>query len=233
MTLEEMADLALKKAQRAKDYTDILNVFSAHLYCYCAQKQCYEVDNYWARERDDLVYANAYGREDVIDFYCDTNEAMRAQKRKIAAATYPGVSDTPEFDGVGDMVAKASSSPYVIIAEDGQSAHGIWFVPGFCCELDQDGKVKANYFQEKNAVDFVKESDGWKILRLDILVDFQTPCPHINFTPEHYRFDYPSAAPGAYTAAYGATTVAEFTPPLPEPYATWNGSGIPSQEGTI
>lgn len=233
MTLEEMADLALKKAQKAKDYTDILNVFSAHLYCYRAQKQRYELEHYWAQERDDLVYANAYGREDVMDFYCHTNAAMRAQKRKIAAAIYPEIKDTPEFDGVGDMVAKASSSPYVIIAEDGLSAHGIWFVPGFCCELDQNGKVKANYFQEKNAVDFVKEGDSWKILRLDILVDFQSPCPHIDFDPAHYQFDYPAADTRAYTAAYGATTVAGFHPPLPELYETWNAAEAPRQEGTI
>jgi len=30
MTIDEMADLALKKAQKAKDYVDILNTFSAH-----------------------------------------------------------------------------------------------------------------------------------------------------------------------------------------------------------
>ncbi len=222
MTLEETADLALKQAQRAKDYTDILNVFSAHLYCYRAQKQSYEIEHYWAKTRDDLVYANAQGRKAVIDFYCGHNAAMRAEKRKIAAQTHPEIADTDAFDGVGDMVAKASSSPYVIIAEDGMSAHGIWFVPGFCCELGKDGAVKANYFQEKNAVDLVKESNGWKILRLNILVDFQTPCPHIAFDPKQYHFEYPAAAPGAYSTPYAATTVAQFCPPRPEPYEAWD-----------
>lgn len=222
MTLDEMATLALKEAQQAKDYTDILNVFSAHLYCYRAQKQYYEMEHYWAKERDDLVYANAYGRAAVKDFYCKTNAAMRMEKRKLASSLYPEILDTDAFDGVGDMVAKASASPYVVIAEDGKSAHGIWFVPGLCCELGKNGKVKANYFQEKNAVDFVKEADGWKILRLDILVDFQTPCPHIDFSPEKYMFDYPAAEPDAYSSAYSATTVARFSPPLPEPYETWN-----------
>lgn len=221
MTLEETADLALRQAQRAKDYTDILNVFSAHLYCYRAQKQSYEMEHYWARRRDDLVYANAQGRKAVMDFYCGHNAVMRAEKRKIASAYYPEISDTDSFDGVGDMVAKAAASPYIMIAEDGLSAHGIWFVPGFCCELGKDGAIQANYFQEKNAVDLVKEDDGWKILRLNILVDFQTPCPHIRFSPEQYRFHYPAAAPNAYSAPYAATTVAHFCPPLPEPYETW------------
>jgi hypothetical protein len=157
----------------------------------------------------------------VVDFYCNTNAAMRAEKRKLASTLYPEIQDTPEFDGVGDMVAKASSSPYVVIAEDGLSAHGIWFVPGLCCELGKDGKVKANYFQEKNAVDLVKETDGWKILRLDILVDFQTPCTHIQFDPDNYSFSYPAGEPGTYDKPYSATTVAGFHPPLPEAYATW------------
>lgn len=224
MTAEEMAGLALQKAQRAKDYTDILNVFSAHLYCYRAQQQYLELEKYWARERDDLVYANAHGRDAVVGFYCRTNEAMRAEKLKLASGLYSEISNSPEFEGVGDMVAKASSSPYVIIAGDGLSAHGIWFVPGFCCEMGRDGKVKANYFQEKNAVDFVKEADGWKILRLDILVDFQTPCEHMDFSPEKYSFDYPAAEAGAYSQPYSATAAAHFCPPLPEPYAQWDDS---------
>ncbi len=221
MTLEEMAELALRKARRAKDYTEILNVFSAHLYCYRAQKQAYELEHFWAKERDDLVYANARGRQAVTDFYCAANAAMRAKKRKLASALYPEIRDTPEFDGVGDMVAQASASTYIIIADDGRSAHGIWFVPGFCCEMGKDGKVKANYFQEKNALDLVKESDGWKILRLDILVDFQTPAPHIDFSPEHYHFDHPA---GLEAVPYSATAVARFAPPLPEAYETWDDS---------
>ena len=94
----------------------------------------------------------------------------------MASELYPEILDTPEYDGVGDMVAKASASPYIIIAGDGRSAHGVWFVPGLCCELGKDGKVKANYFQEKNALDLVKESDGWKILRVtyDQLDDYET-----------------------------------------------------------
>ena len=221
MNLEEIADLAWKKAQQAKDYTDILNVFSAHLYCYRAQQQAYELEHFWSKERNDLVYNHAMGRAAVIAMYGENEAERRAQTRKRASKVYPNVSDTPSYEGVGDMVAKAASSPYVVIAEDGMSAHGIWFVPGFCLALDENSKVTGFYYQEKNAVDFVKEADGWKILRLEVWMDFRTPCTHIDFTPEQYKFQYPLIGQAQYAEPYSATAVAKFCPPLPKPYDSW------------
>lgn len=195
MNLDTTVDRALKAAQRAKDYTDILNVFSAHLYCRRTQNQAYEIQNFWAGARDDLVFGDAMGREAVKKAYYST------------------------LGGTGSLYAKASSSPYIVIAEDGMSAHGVWFVPGFCCERGPDGMVTGNYVQGKNAVDFVKEADGWKILRLKILPDFRTPCTDIRFQPETYDFCYPA---GTCEKAYSADAPADRGPALPTPYQTWN-----------
>lgn len=221
MNLEEKVDLALKEAQGAEDYTKILNAFSAHLYCYRAQKQYFEIENFWAKERDDLVYADAKGREAVVDFYCKTNQKMRDAKLELAHGFYPEIEICPENEGVGDMVAKAATLPYVVIADDSLSAQGVWFVPGLCCEIGKNGKVKANYFQEKNALDFVKEGEKWKILRLDIYLDFISPADHINFDPEKYDFILPGNRE-KYAPAYSSKTVAKFNPPLPAEYECWD-----------
>lgn len=221
MTLEEKVQYALSEAQKAEDYTNILNAFSAHLYCYRAQKQHFEIENFWARERDDLVYADAKGRKAVVEFYCTSNQKMRDEKLRLAHEFFPQIQIDRENDGVGDMVAKAAALPYVVIADDGLSAHGVWFVPGLCCEIGKDGKVKANYFQEKNAVDFVKEGEEWKILRLDIYLDFITPAKDIDFDPAKYEFDLPGGIDD-YAPVYSAVTIASFNPPLPAAYETWS-----------
>lgn len=224
MDLEKTVDMALREAQRALDYTEILNVFSAHLYSMRTGDLRWELEHIWAKERDDIVYVNAVGRRDVEAYYRDAAERMQREKLALAHATWPEISMDEKHLGIGDMVAKAAASPFVVIADDGMSAHGIWFVPGISSELDRAGKIRANYFQEKNAVDFVKEHGIWKLLRLDIYMDFQTPITKIDFDPKNYKFDLPE---GAYLPAYGPQTTAGFFPPLPQPYKTWSASVYP------
>ncbi len=219
MDLEKTVDMALWEAQRAVDYTEILNTFSAHLYSMHAGAPRWELDHIWAKERDDIVYVSAVGREAVGTYYRDAAERMKREKLRLAHANWPEVALVDKNLGIGDMVAKASASPYVVIANDGLSAHGVFFVPGISSELDENGAVRACYFQEKNAVDFVKERGVWKILRLDIYVDFQTPIHTVRFDPEVYEFDVPE---GQYPPTYGPRRVAGFFPPLPQAYETWS-----------
>lgn len=219
MDLEKTVDMALKEAQRAVDYTEILNTFSAHLYSMHAGDPRWELENIWARTRDDIVYVSAVGRSAVEAYYRDATERMRKEKLVLAHAIWPEVSTDSSNLGIGDMISKASASPFVVIADDGMSAHGIWFVPGISSELDANGKLRANYFQEKNAVDFIKEDGAWKILRLDIYVDFQTPITSIAFDPESYEFDVPE---GSYPPTYSSKRVASFFPNLPQAYETWS-----------
>ncbi len=228
LTLEQKADLALKEAQEAVDYMEIQNLVSAHLYCYRAQKQFYEIEHFWARERDDIAYANVEGREAVVNFYCVGNEKMRAEKLRLVHTHFPEVAIAPENDGAGDMVSKLSTNPYVEIAADGASARGVWFSPGICSEIGPDGGIKATYFQEKIGLDFIRESDGcWKILRLNLFPEIIRPIPRSAFPEEAYVCTYDQLGDGkAETAAWGSpayslTTVADFYPPLPKPYDTW------------
>lgn len=235
MTLEEKVDLALSEAQQAEDFMEIQNLVSAHLYCYRAQEQYFEIENFWAKERDDLVYAEAYGREAVVDFYCATNQKMRNAKIRHIKNFYPEIEVCKENDGMGDMVAKASTTPFVTIANDGQSARGIWFSPGICSEVGPDGNIKATYFQEKIGLDFVKEREGWRILSLKIYPELIINMPHQIFDEDDHSgrtFDLlhtedglsPPPPPETFSKPYGPTAVAKFNPPLPKSYDTWDNS---------
>ena len=114
MSLEEMVKLALEKAenaekkaaeaemklakaetraQRAEAYMEIKNVWAAHAYCYRAQQQRYEIENFWAKEHDDIMYAHGnmafVGKETVLNYYAKGNEVMNEGKLKLACELFP------------------------------------------------------------------------------------------------------------------------------------------------
>lgn len=231
LTLEEKIALADKKAQRAEDYAEIQNAVAGHMYCYRAQNQFYDIENYWSK-RDDISYGGVRGREAAIEFYCNGNQRMRDAKLRLVNKYYPEVEICPENDGVGDMVAKAATTPYIIIAGDGQTAQGIWFSPGICCEVGPDCKPKATYVQEKVAIDFVKEDGSWKILHLNLYMDFQSSVPNYVLDDSLYKgrtFSFPTEdekkeQPMKLKPPYSVTKVAKFNPPLPQKYETWDDS---------
>ncbi len=230
MTLDEKLDLALKEAQWASDYVDILNLVAAHLYAYRAQKQAYEIAHFWSK-REDIAYANVKGRQAVLDYYCNTNTRMRAAKLELAHKFHPEISISAENEGVGDLVAKAATTPFVIIADDRKTAQGLWFVPGICSEIGPDGNIKPTYFQEKNGFDFIYEDGQWKIWHMNIFVDFMSPLPANIANPENFNTPTVSYAEVGYTgplpeptAPYSATRVACFDPPLPTPYFSWDSA---------
>jgi hypothetical protein len=183
MTLEEKIDLALKTAQEAKEeaekgrlaaekaqaFGEIVSVWAAHAYGYNAQRQREEIEKYWASEpeHDDIMYAHGesgfVGRDYVTKYYAGGNEIMNDKKLEIMSEVLPGVENTPEFYGIGDLVIRLQTTPYIVIADDCKTAKGIFWTLGFNSENTKEGKPKCDLMVGKDVVDFVKEADGWKI----------------------------------------------------------------------
>lgn len=233
LTAEEMS-------RRALDYTEIQNVWAGHAYCYRAQKQRYELDTFWAREHEDIMYAHgstAYvGRELVYRYYAVGNELMNQGKVEIMSKLFPDeVKNTEEYQGVGEMVIRCLTSPYIEIARDGKTAKGIWQVIGLSSEIDKQGKPVPFLQIGKECVDFVRESDGWKIWHFRTASDFDYLLPSELLTTDPFKGlasrtvlgTFPPANREIYSFAqegYSVTSVADFSPPLPQPYDTWDDS---------
>lgn len=182
-TLEEKLDLAIKLAQeakeeaekarlaaeRAKAYGEIISVWAAHAYGYNAQRQREEIENYWAKEpeHDDIMYAHGesafVGRQYVLDYYAKGNELMNQKKLEMMSEIMPDVENTNEFYGIGDLVIRLQTTPYIVIADDCKTAKGIFWTLGFNSENTKEGQPKADLMLGKDIVDFVREEDGWKI----------------------------------------------------------------------
>lgn len=233
MTLEQRADQVLLQAQRANAYRKINNLASGHLYSYRAQAQTYEIEHFWTREREaDMSYFGTVGKADVVDFYCGANQKMRNAKLELIHSFYPEIEVCPENDGMGDMVAKTALSPYIIVAEDGKTAKGVWFSPGMCSEVGPDGNPKVSFMQEKLCLNLRLEEDGWKIWNLKTYLDWITDFPsavvmsigYEGRTVDVEEQHAPQEEGAEMPRLYSVTTKASFNPPLPEPYETWDRS---------
>lgn len=233
MTLEERAKKALSAAERESAYQGINNCVAAHLYSYRAQAQQNEIDVYWSKRHDEISYWNNNGYDAIRDFFVVTNgENMRKHKLELIHSYYPEIEVCKENEGMGDMVAKGASTPYVVIAEDGQSAKALYMTPGNCTEVGLDCRPKVAHMHEKLGIIAVRDDDDvWRILKLRTYVEFVTSLPSelLERTASPRTFDMTNArehnlpSKGYHaSSAYSIFKKADYYPPMPEAYDTWS-----------
>lgn len=232
--------------QRALAYGEIQNVMAAHTYCYEAQKQAYEIETYWSK-RDDISYGSEnVGREATINYFVKTNDAAHKAKLKRMSELFPGeVKNTPENEGIGDMVIHLATTPYIEVAGDCKTAKGLWYVPSINVEIDQNGEPVPVTIWEKCDVDFIKEDGKWKIWHFTQWVQFAAPLnkslvdgswqlsrPFFNPQPSNQQpveqQKNQEQARDQRDKNYSTRRVAGWAPDLPKPYNTWDDltSGI-------
>ena len=173
MTLEEKLTLAEKLTARANAYREIQNVISGFTYYLRAQDQKGALEQFWS-QRDDIAFGTAKGRQNVIEFLITGTQKEKDHRQEIVNRVY-GEPICPENDGIGDLESRAVTNPYIIIAEDMQTAQGLWFSPAVKTQVGEDGKLRARYLQERLAVDIIHEEDGWKIWHFFIVPELSAP----------------------------------------------------------
>lgn len=138
------------------------------------------------------------------------NETMR----KLYPETFADKKDS-EMWGAGTAMVHTITTPVIELAGDEATAKGMFYSLGSCTEIDPKTGPKAHWVWEKYAVDFVKESDGWKIWHMVIMTDFKTPVgenwARVNLAPT-----------GSYYSAYTPEIAPQAGVPVPVPYATFS-----------
>lgn len=229
--------IARRNSERALAYSEIMKVWSAHSYGYRAQQQRFELENYWAKEHDDIMYAHgtsAYvGRELVTDYYAGGNERMNRGKLKIMSELFPDeIENIDKNLGLGDLVIRCTTTPYIEVAEDCKTAKGVFYTIGFNSENDAKGDPIPMFMIGREAVDFVKESDGWKIWHLrdspdmGFAVDPEVVLREPNMDSRTVNGAFPkynrNLVPFKETGRFFHRRAANFSPELPTPYDTWS-----------
>lgn len=233
--LEERLEKAKRQIMKAEAYQKIMNLMSAHVHCCLNQDYAEELDQYWSK-RDDIVYANgdlAYvGQKAVRKYYVEEAQKRSEKARQLLREAGKDVPEGEKTPGYKNM--NLIGTPYIEIAEDGQTAQGIWMAHSFMGSVDENGELNTQGLLSRYSGEFILEDGEWKIWHrrnyADVVFEekqagMMGPPPTKDGKPPKPMVENPKpttitkikVAGGGYTP----TTVPSGEPKLPEPYDTW------------
>ena len=176
---EQMAQQALKMAQQSLDYQEIQNVFGRHEYFHSAGMHKEELEMLWARKTPGVSFeavdtGKHVGWDAVWKCYVEGRVARGKKHVAELREVNPDIEDDEKNYQVGLWGMHTLTTPVIEVAEDGQTAKGIWMSPGYLT-FGSNGQFKSCWSWERYGVDFVKEDGRWKIWHCRVYNDFLTP----------------------------------------------------------
>jgi hypothetical protein len=194
-------------------------------------------DRFWSKAADACLGFNDgyYVGDQAVASYYQAVEQRNLLVAQLLRDRFPeqlGGKSDEEIYGIGPFKIKPLYNPVIEVAGDGKTAKGLWSCQGAYNEVGSAGPV-ANWTWGYFAVDFVKESDGWKIWHLLYVNDVDCICGQSWGKPQQPYPELPEFAPLA-TFAYPPYTVEQtvrtlytperpvtLAPAIPEPYTTF------------
>ncbi len=216
---------------------ELRNVMGRISHDYAIKQEAQVYDRYWSRREDVcLGLNNGYykGAAAVKGYYDALGEEIKLSSKLIADMFPDALAGKTEDElyGVGMITYLPFESQVIEIADDGQTAKGLWNVRGSTCHLTAAGPV-ANWIFGWAAVDFVLEDEEWKILNFQLLFNVDHPCgvgftePEKVFAPvpqlaamADFHMPEPNVKETVFETFYPDRPRAR-SPRIPEPYATF------------
>ena len=163
------------KAQRALDLQEIQNVMSKHAYYYSAGEHKRELDELWALKTPGVCWGSDEGYwvgADLLDkYYVGYFDTFRARDLTAFVKLHPEVKNAKENYGSGTSMFHTNSTPIIEVADDGQTAKGLWYSVGQVTQTP-GGVQTPTYMWERYGVDFIKEEGKWKIWHFFVHTDW-------------------------------------------------------------
>lgn len=243
--LQQQVEQLEQEVARCRDRDEIENLVAKYQNYYSAGQGERIVSELLARDREDVSHefgpSGLYiGPDKVATFY---------QKDVLP----------------GHLVINTMTTPLIQVAKDRESARGIWFCIGtetdagelgpnpprtlerraLLTSVTPDGKAyQAEWVWHKIAIDFIRQSEGWKIWHLHGYDVFRCPFQQDWVTFSEKRFDIDGLAidllttpnvpmleniptyPTEFHWQYRKDAVPVLEPQPPEPYEHWDGQAI-------
>lgn len=218
--LSQQLQKVTQEAEKADDYRQITNAMMGHIHSYYSHTERLDLENYWVRTRDDIVYAHndrAYtGREGVWEYYIDGTDANKQRYAQRAKALYH--VDTPEGAAAGYRVIHVLGSPYIEIAADRKTAQGIWMSFSFMSNIGEDGTGNPSYVLQRFSGEFLREEDKWRLWHIR------------DYTDVHMKIDTPLQ--NTQTVEWGADgkPVERIGPPVGNPQTQGQQHAMPAPQ---
>jgi len=169
-----MSDLHTR-IQRAVGAIECEKVMSRHVYWHSAGIHRDEYEDYWSK-RVNITWGHGWGRQGNRHSYY---YSYVLQKEENAFKTflqirenYPDVENCPRVDSVAEYSNHLTTSPIIEVAEDGMSAKGFWYTPGFInSHASANGQIRSQSLWERYGGDFILEDGKWVYTNLRVCPD--------------------------------------------------------------
>lgn len=224
--------------ERWEDQRTIKNLMGKYVNCLLLNRQGEIYGSFFSRREDVCLTFNdgSYIGPDAVRGYFDAVVERNKLSAKLLQQRLPeklGGKSEEELYGIGPFHVKPLTAPVIEVAEDGETAKGLWFCLGCNAEVTSRGP-EASWTWGYFAGDFVYENGDWKIWHLQYLNDVDSLCGQswgraVTPYPELPEFaalrDFPMPP---YTAAetvrplYAVDKKTPETPRIPEPYRTFS-----------
>jgi hypothetical protein len=227
--LEATNEAYQKKLDRLDAIHEIQNLMGRYVWEHEVQKDPEFIETKFAKNNPDISWEVAH-----MGLYV----GREAVKEILDQHGPRGGSIAP-----GTIFIHTLTTPVIEVAEDGQTAKGVWKSPGIEGGSDPvTGKPLGMNAWTKYACDFVKEDGKWKILHYHVYRIFMSPSNR-NFSEDYESKVMAKArgggAPGGggrggaqqasnlrqpttYDNPYTTTWIPELVPAPPEPYKTFS-----------
>lgn len=220
-----------------EDQRTVKNLMGKYVNCVLLNREHEIFERFWANRADVSLMLNdgAYvGAKKVAAYYAacrDRNALVASLLQKRFPAILGGKSED-ELYGIGPFKVKPLACPVIEVAEDGETAKGLWYCQGAYNEVEECGPV-ARWTWGYFAVDFAKDGGHWKIWHLQYLNDVNCICGQSWATPQKElpklpefaalgEFTYPEySVKQCFRPYYTVDTQMSETPRIPEPYKTF------------
>lgn len=162
-----------------EDQRDLKNLMGKVCYTILLKREKDMVASFWSSRADICLGTNRgyyVGAEAVQGYYQavhDHTEAATAFLKQAFPERMEKLTEAEQF-GAGSMDVKPMDTAVVEIAEDGETAKGIWYSRGTYNDITPQGPV-AFWDYAVFACDFVREEGQWKILHMLRLSDIVVP----------------------------------------------------------
>ena len=165
-----------EQIRRIWDIEDIKSLMHRRVFLQIGDRRAQELETMWV-SRPDLQATASYGTnwgyyvglDSIRKYYVDAHSrALQAQKEHNGAREL----------NFGNLYAHPVSTGLVELAEDGETAKGLWYSIGHEAKASGDGTAEVRWMLGKIAVDFIREEDGWKIWHIVVSTDVDCQAGH-------------------------------------------------------
>jgi len=211
---------------RVWDVEEIKKIMHRRVFYIAGDRRAAELDELWVLEPENKKAAS-FGRnwgwytgmDNIRAYYVDAHEKHLAEQMIETGA---------KEKNVGNIYAHPVTTGLIILANDGNTAKGMWYVIAQETTAKADNSADVRWILEKIAVDFIREGEDWKIWHMMIAMDLNCEAGedyskqpvYVNWDrdPIKREFGAPTIAALAHDPAFNWW---DNYPPMPEPYETF------------